>query len=229
MNKQRIITLVAVLCLAQLAVIASRQLQDKNSDLQRLRAHVESFTTSITKLFLVGGDSSTQSQSTRNSQGTAPSLTRPSELAPTFLKDDAPSAQPAPKPVSVFAAKPSEIDSEKNSAPRDPFVPFFAIRSNGQADATHPLTNYSIEQLRVTAIIGDSSGNRSASIEAHDGKSFIVRVGARVGDSGGRVERITPTTIVVVEPSDSAIGTDGAVTKELSLKAYPTPPSGLAN
>jgi len=229
MNKQRIITLVAVLCLAQLVVIASRQLQDKNSDLQRLRAHVESFTSSITKLFLVGGDSSTQSQSTRNSQGAAPSLTRPSELAPTFLKDDTPSAQPAPKPVSALADKTSETNSEKNTAPRDPFVPFFAIRSKGHADAAHPLTNYSIEQLRVTAIIGDSAGNRSASVEAHDGKSFIVRVGARIGENGGRVDRITPTTIVILEPSDSATGLEGAATKELSLKTYPTPPSGLAN
>lgn len=229
MNKQRIITLVAVLCLAQLAVITSRQLQDETSDLQRLRAHVESFTSSITKLFLVGSDSSTRSQSTRNSQGTAPSLTHPSELAPTFLKDDAPSAQPAPKPVSALAAKPSETNSERNSAPRDPFVPFFAIRSKGHADAAHPLTNYSIEQLRVTAIIGDSAGNRSASVETHDGKSFIVRVGARIGENGGRVDRITPTTIVILEPSDSATGLERPATKELSLKTYPTPPSGLAN
>jgi Tfp pilus assembly protein PilP len=229
MTKQRFITLVALLSFAQLAILTSRQIDDKNSDLQRLRDYTQSFASSVAKLFSNDTDSAPPSPSSRSSQIAASSPSRPGELAPTFLNDDATTVRAVPKLAATLPTKPSVPTPQKNATPRDPFVPFFAIRNNNQEDGAHPLTNYSLEDLRVSAIIGDSTGNRSASIEATDGKSFIVRVGARVGDHGGRVERITPTTIVIIEPRDSAVETGEATTKELSLKTYPTPHSGLAN
>jgi Tfp pilus assembly protein PilP len=229
MNKQRFITLIAILSFAQLAIIASRQLNDKNSDLERLRAQAQSFISSTSKLLSNNTSRTATSPMPNNSETTTPSILRPRELAPTFLKDDSSALEAAPKLSASLSGKPSELSARKNISSRDPFVPFFAIRNNNQGDPAYPLTHYSLQDLRVTAIIGDSSGNRSASIEAHDGKSFIVRVGARVGDSGGRVERITPSAIVIVEPRDSSIENLKATTKELSLKSYETPHSGVAD
>jgi Tfp pilus assembly protein PilP len=227
MNKQRIVTFVAVLCFAQLAIIASQQLQDNNSDLQRLRGGAQSLFTSLANFFRHDKDSASAVQGSENAQtATAPSA-RPRELAPTFLKDGAPKGRISSEAIAHSVPQSTEA-AVKKSGSRDPFVPFFTIRNNSKGDSAHPLTNYSLSDLRVVAIIGDSTGNRKASVEAHDGKSFIVRVGTYIGDSGGRVDTITASTIVIVEPRDSSTGISGATVRELSLKTYPTPHSGIA-
>ncbi len=226
MNKQRLISFVAVLCLAQLAIITSRQLQEKDSDLQKLRAHIQAGATWITDL-LSGDDSPPQNQPEKKDPKTTPA--RSGELTPTLLNDDSPKDGRPPETARVAATGRSEALSTNAPVTRDPFVPFFSIRSGTRKDNPNPLTDYDLAELRVAAIIGDSAGNRSASIETSDGKSFIVKVGTKIGSNGGRIESITATTIVISEPADSGVGNQSAITKELSLKSYPTPPSGIAN
>lgn len=235
MNKQRILTIVAVVCLVQLAVLSARQLEDKNSDLQRLRIYVHTLASSAANLFADHSvsTSANKSQAPETELALAPVPTRPRELAPTFIRDET-DAQTAAKSVPSWPTKASQEIAQKSAALRDPFIPFFSIRNNSRGAADHPLSNYSLKELRVTAIISDSTGNFSASIEAHDGKSFIVRVGTRVGENGGQIDKITSSTIFISEPQGSGIkgsgikdsGTiDGPVTRELSLK---TPQSSSA-
>jgi hypothetical protein len=227
MNKQRLISFVAVLCLAQLAIITSRQLQDKDSDLQVLRARVQSAFSLVSDLFSGNHNSSLNTVSDTIAKPAQLAPVRSGELAPTFLKDDAPAVQVANRATAPSLLIPPD-SAPKKDAGRDPFVPFFSIRSGAQGDSAHPLTGYDLSELRVAAIIGDAAGNRSASVQASDGKNFIVKVGAKIGENGGRVESITATSIVISEPSHSSVGDEGAVIKELSLKTYPTPASALA-
>lgn len=226
MNKQRLISFVAVLCLAQLAIITSRQLQEKDSDLHTLRARIQAGNTWIAGL-LSGDDAPPQNQPETKDLKTAP--LRSGELTPTLLNDDSPNDRRPPETARVAMTGRHEAPTTNALVVRDPFVPFFSIRSGARKDNPSPLTDYDLSELRVAAIIGDAAGNRSASIETSDGKSFIVKVGAKIGGNGGRIESITATTIMVSEPADSGTGNQSAITKELSLKSYPTPPSGIAN
>jgi len=195
-----------------------------------MRESVESFTSSITKFFSKKDQLSNNARTPHSDLAAEAAALRQSELASAFIGDET-KIQSAPAPAALSPAKSPQSQAQKSAALRDPFIPFFSNGNNSRGSAGHPLTKYPLKELRATAIIGDSTGHRSASVEASDGKSFIVRVGTRVGDHGGRVERITPTTIFIVEPSDlandSVVSADQSVTRELSLKTAPTPAYGL--
>lgn len=231
MLKQRLISIVAVLCLAQLAVTASHQLQDNGSDLNELRGTLETFARHVTDLFS-GDDAATSSDRSAKTQGSPKTASmRSGELAPLMADDSDSTTDKSAKTQDTQAKIAKDRKTEiKSAAPaRDPFVPFFSIRNNSRGDGAGSLTDYDVSELRVAAIVSDGAGNRSASIEASDGKSFIVRVGTKIGENGGRVETITATTIVISEPAGATFGNGGATTKELSLKTTPPAPSGRAD
>lgn len=231
MVKQRLITIVAILCLAQLAVIASRQLQDSGSDLNVLRATIESFAARIADLFSGSQADISREKSAKNQGGSKTNPIRSGELVPSMADASDLTSDKASKAsnAEARASREKEPEAKKDTSTRDPFVPFFSIRNNSRSDSSVSLTEYDVSELRVAAIVSDAAGNRSASVEATDGKSFIVRVGTKIGENGGRVENITSTTIVISEPAGSTFGSQGAVTKELSLKTNPPAPSGSAN
>jgi hypothetical protein len=119
-------------------------------------------------------------------------------------------------------------DIQAPTASRDPFVPFFSIRDRNRGGKTPAITDYELSELRLAAIISDSYGKRSASVEASDGKSFIVKVGSVIGDNGGEIKEITSSKIVISEPANLLAGnttseapnteSERPVTKELALK-----------
>jgi len=196
-------------------------MQDSGSDLNVLRAAVVDTTAKMSNL--LSGNSVTPS--THNTQSAS---TRSGELTPTLLHDEKSSTRAALKSGATSLPKsPGAID-QKPTIARDPFVPFFSIKGDKSKDAAFPLTEYELSDLRVTAIVGDSSGRRSALVETSDGKSFVVNAGTKIGDNGGRVETITTSTIVISEPAGSAVGGQETTTRELSLKILPTPQSGTA-
>jgi len=196
MNKQRVISIVAILCLAQLAIIISKQAEDKNSELGRLGEQISQSASRVGDLFTTSR---------------------------TQLKS---SATPSPDPVSKESSKElaSELVMVPNKASRqapvrDPFVPFFSVKGGPKEnDQANPLTAYDLSELRVVAIVRSSQGTTSASVETKDGKSFIVKNGTKIGAYGGTVSNISATTIYIEEPSSSLIGESTKATRELSLK-----------
>jgi Tfp pilus assembly protein PilP len=193
MNKQRLIYIVAILCLAQLAVTASRQLQDGSSDLNSLVSQAQSL---LAQARSIGKDA-----------------------AKTTTSSIDPSSSRAKNTNSLSSAP---------AKSRDPFVPFFSLRNRDRGGNAVALTDYGLSEMRVAAIISDSSGNRSASVETSDGKSFIVKVGSLIGDNGGEIKEISQGKLVISEPAslfpdDTKIeapstGSETTVTKELLLK-----------
>jgi len=196
MNKQRVISIVAILCLAQLAIIISKQAEDKNSELGRLGEQISQSASRVGDLFITSR---------------------------TQLKS---SATPSPDPVSKESPKElsSELVMVPNKASRqaptrDPFVPFFSVNGGPkETDQANPLTSYDLSELRVVAIVRSSQGKTSASVETKDGKSFIVKNGTKIGAYGGTVSNISATTIYIEEPSSSLLGDSTKATRELSLK-----------
>jgi Tfp pilus assembly protein PilP len=90
---------------------------------------------------------------------------------------------------------------------RDPFVPSYSVVAKENPSHLAPLTSYELSQLRVSAIIGDSDGNRMASVETVSGGIFIVRPGTPVGKNGGTVRAITGRSVVIAEPTSGILST----------------------
>lgn len=212
MTKQRLIFLVATLCLAQLAIVTSRQISDRDSDLHFVKSQLTSAASAV------GSVVSRSSQTAQSDQVLQPTAARQVEPDPSLVRDN---QLIIPDATTTRAETPNtnqQTSPKKQSSKRDPFVPFFSLGKAQERDIANPLTSYSLGELRVVAIMSDFKGTRSASVEAPDGKSFIVRAGTKVGEDGGTVERITPTTIVISEPTSPLLGDQKAVIKELSLK-----------
>ena len=105
-----------------------------------------------------------------------------------------------------------------NREPRDPFVPFFSIKQGGGNAATSTPADFELSELRVTAIIKDSQGNYSASVKAPNERNFIIKVGSLIGLNGGKVTAITDSKILVSESSDAGVDGSSTALKELVLK-----------
>jgi Tfp pilus assembly protein PilP len=206
MNKQRVISIVAILCLAQLAIIISKQAEDKNSELGRLGEQISQSASRV-------GDLLTPSRARQQGNVIPP--------ADTILKAS-----------SANGSKDRALPPNKASrqAPtRDPFVPFFSVKGGPkETDQANPLTSYDLSELRVVAIVRSSQGKTSASVETKDGKSFIVKNGTKIGAYGGTVSNISATTIYIEEPSSSLLGDSTKATREISLKTAQLQ-SGIAN
>lgn len=226
MNKQRIITFIAILCFAQLAIITSEQLRDKDSDLHSFRAQITSATRWISGLFNKNQDTSQSSGSSSLRRDPLAQKTF-GELTPVLVEAPEDTGSLPENESLGSRVKSSKLQEEPIPA-RDPFIPFFSIRDNSVNNTGQALTSYSLSELRVAAIVGDQLGNRSASVETSDGKSFIVKVGIKIGKNGGRIQAITETSIVISEPAESGVGSSQETIRNLSLKIYPTPPSGIA-
>lgn len=122
---------------------------------------------------------------------------------------------PSPRSADIEAA---EIATIAQQTVRDPFVPFFSVRKDSTGDANRSLSEYELNELRVTAIINDSRGGHFASVETPSGRDFIVRLGSMIGNRGGRITAILPSKVVIVEPTKSTNGSAGIIERELSLK-----------
>jgi Tfp pilus assembly protein PilP len=130
-----------------------------------------------------------------------------------------PQAQlPSPNLASAGTRQVAKVSQKITS---DPFVPFFSIRKESADNKNRSLTEYSLDELRVTAIIGDSQGGHMASIETPSGRDFVVKIGTMIGTQGGRIVAISPSKILIAEPSSSHTGISGVTQRELSFRTPP--------
>ena len=123
----------------------------------------------------------------------------------------------APVPtVSKPAATPAKAKTERAEVPslfdrsgddysynpvgkRDPFMAYTEETAVGREELPRaPLEQYSLEQLKVTAIVWGITDPR-ALILAPDDQSYIVRKNMRMGNHRGRISKITRQSVFVEE------------------------------
>jgi type IV pilus assembly protein PilP len=81
---------------------------------------------------------------------------------------------------------------------RDPFRPPRTTSASMTGEARTPLERYEIGQLRLVAIIYDTTEPRAV-VEDDSGLGYIVKVGTRVGPNGGQVRGIERGRVIVRE------------------------------
>jgi hypothetical protein len=205
MTKQRLIFIVALVCIAQLGFVIVTEVNRNISDRSQQGRAVVSRTVSRTVPLKQGPESdraSLKPNSSADESQTAKTKTIETKAKDSTAKGDTKSAIPS-----------------KQREPRDPFVPFFSIKPGEGSASTSTPTDFELSELRVTAIIKDSKGTYSASVKAPNDRNFIVKVGSAIGSDGGRISSITESKIIVTDSSaDNSSAQSLATTKELVIK-----------
>jgi hypothetical protein len=200
MIKQRLIFLVALVCIAQLGFVILTEAT------RYLRKHSQKSHPVVSRDMPLNSSP----EASRASLKPAPTDSRVKDNPPKALqrKTDVPAAAGNVSPTSVVV----------NRAPRDPFVPFFSIKQSSEHSSSSTLADFELSELRLTAIIKDSQGNYSASVKAPNERNFIIKVGSLIGLNGGKVSAITDSKILVLESSDAGVEGSSTAPKELVLK-----------
>ena len=76
---------------------------------------------------------------------------------------------------------------------------------NKEKKIVSELQNFDVSDLRLTAIVWGISEPR-ATIVAPDGKSYIVKTGSFIGKNWGKISRILPDKIEIVETYKDPLG-----------------------
>lgn len=110
----------------------------------------------------------------------------------------------------------------------DPFASF--VRSQGQEAEGQdrpertlgPLERVEPSQLKLVGVLRAPSGKRSlALVELPNGKGYILRPGMAIGRNQGRVTRIEPRQVVIVEEQTTVLGQQAAHSVTLTLPGPP--------
>ena len=99
---------------------------------------------------------------------------------------------------------------------RDPYMPF-DFSSRAAKEGLSPLEQYTLGQLRVTAVLGDSKGGMKAIIEDQSGKGYTVAVGTKVGTNNGVIVEILKDTIRVLETQQDFTGKEVQRVEEMKI------------
>jgi len=100
---------------------------------------------------------------------------------------------------------------------RDPFQPFdFSKRRNG-GGLLSPLEQYSLGQLRVSAILAAPEGKFMAVVEDEIGKGYTVSSGTKIGDNGGVIITIEKEVVKVLETHVDFTGAEKQRVVEMKL------------
>jgi|GEM_PF-4946660 len=110
---------------------------------------------------------------------------------------------------------------------RNPFVPL-SYNGKRQLDDLSPLTSTELSDMRLAAVIKDSAGDYSASVETKQGRNLIVKRGAHIGTRGGQVVQITSSRVIISELIQDQLGKKSVRFRELAMRA-PPPTSGLTS
>ena len=130
-------------------------------------------------------------------------------VTPSWADKKAPAEQTAPAAPAagtpVAAAKPMAAlpDDDRPFDPtgrRDPFRPPRASAVTRTGEPPTPLQRYEIGQLKLVAIIYDTTQPRAV-VEDDQGLGYIVRVGTAIGANGGRVRDIERGRVLIEEDS----------------------------
>ncbi len=89
---------------------------------------------------------------------------------------------------------------------RDPFRPFTVKQDILVNESAPPLLRYDISQFRVAAVLTDSKGGRFAMVEDATGIGYPVHVDDKIGLNNGKVIKIEPGQIEVLETVTNAAG-----------------------
>jgi len=121
-----------------------------------------------------------------------------------------PPPQPAAQPAAPAKPDPSVASLEEAESSgttyiytpvgkRDPFKSFYKVEKKERKEGPGGiLTEYEIDQLKLTAIISGIARPR-AQVELPDGRGINVRVGSRIGKNFGRVVRIRNDEMIIAE------------------------------
>jgi len=109
----------------------------------------------------------------------------------------------------------------------DPFVPLFQEKSVAKALVAGskrersiprtPLEMIELNQLKLTAIIMSSLGNK-ALVEEASGKGYVIEKGTLLGTKWGKVSEIKKDTVIVDEQEESVTGEITVQRKEMKLQ-----------
>ena len=83
-----------------------------------------------------------------------------------------------------------------------------------------PLEKIALSQVKLTAIINASSGNR-AMVEDASGKGYIISKGTRIGTNSGKVINIFKNSVIVAEEVEDVFGKLIIQDKEIKLQKPP--------
>lgn len=138
---------------------------------------------------------------------------------PGCKKKEQPPPPPPPKPA---AKAPLPVQKQSTSAKtagiavqpldfstkKDPFKPFAAEPTAQQAKAKPtamastedllPIQRYDVNKFKVSGVIAGLKENTALLVDP-EGRGYVVREGMLIGNSDGRISRITPSSIEVVE------------------------------
>jgi Tfp pilus assembly protein PilP len=81
---------------------------------------------------------------------------------------------------------------------RDPFEAVDISPRTPPKDS-RDLRDFSVEELRLTAIFITTNGERRASLENGNGIGFPIHVGSEIGPEAAKVVQITPNSIILRE------------------------------
>lgn len=105
--------------------------------------------------------------------------------------------------VAAIAEQPLNFSNKK-----DPFKPFIAVEAAPQQKARPmvrartgellPIQSYDVNKFKVAGIIIGLKEN-TALITDPTGRGYVVKEGMLIGNNNGRISRITPSAIMVVE------------------------------
>lgn len=149
----------------------------------------------------------------------APATTEQASVvrAPADRSSSAATTGTEPKKLSADLEERARLDISTEK--RDPFVPFYSLNKSQAPNPNAPLTAFDLSELRVAAIIKDSAGSHSASIETNSGKSFIVKRGIQIGTRGGQIVDITSSKVIVSEILKDTAGKRKVQFYEMTLRS----------
>ncbi|MBR9982073.1 MAG: pilus assembly protein PilP [Desulfatitalea sp.] len=167
----------------------------------------------------------------------APSVTAVNE---PLVQTDSADTTAQPLAEEIAAAEPSELIRESLQMAStydptgrfDPFEPLFKAQPDVREEETTsaqgrerrvpqtPLERVALSQLKVTAIIRATSGNRALVVDA-TGKGYVVTKGTYIGLNSGRVIEIDAGRIVVEEEIETLMGELKIQLAELKLQKPP--------
>ena len=136
-------------------------------------------------------------EKTAPAQQAAPQQKAAPAAAPTAATPPVPAAKPLP---SSLAGIPDDDRPFDPTGRRDPFRPPRATAVTRTGEPISPLQRYEIGQLKLVAIIYDTTQPRAV-VEDDQGLGYIVRVVTAIGANGGLVRDIERGRVLIEEDS----------------------------
>lgn len=111
------------------------------------------------------------------------------------------------KAVSSVKMPPAQVNQLDFSTKKDPFKPFISVKSITPAELakqkrelkpTLPLHSFDVSQFRLIGTVVDSKGNKAMVVDPSH-KGYVLKVGMTIGKNEGKIVRIDPNGVDVVE------------------------------